>query len=133
LKHIKDETGTTVDTVALELMAQSYMGTGVVEVISLKAALNAEFKKSENEEAFLETVTKVVQEIIGHEIISPYQRRPSNKSYGLRASSWWLALTATLFECLNYVPTCVSTALKLSLKHGLGHFFRSKNAEKESP
>jgi hypothetical protein len=36
LADIKDKTGTTVDTVALEFMAQSYMGTGVINVTSLK-------------------------------------------------------------------------------------------------
>jgi hypothetical protein len=68
LADIKTKTGTTVDTVALEFMAQSYMGTGVVNVTSLKGSLNAEYKKSSDVGAFVETVIKMMEEITGTEI-----------------------------------------------------------------
>ena len=64
LKLVKDKTGTTVDTVALELICQDFMGSGI-PTMSLDQALNMEFKKAGNTEAFLETLIAKVEKITG--------------------------------------------------------------------
>jgi hypothetical protein len=67
LDNIKKYTGTSVDTVALEYMAQSYMGSGI-SFKDLKAAMVAERKKSSSVEEFVEKATALMEEIAKVEI-----------------------------------------------------------------
>jgi hypothetical protein len=67
LDNIKKHTGTQFDTVPLEYMAQSYMGSGI-SFSDAKSALVAEFKKSASEEQFLTKVVGLVEEILGYKI-----------------------------------------------------------------
>jgi hypothetical protein len=55
LKHAKEYTGIPHDSVALELICQSYMGTGTA-FANLEAALTAECKKSSSSKEFLKKV-----------------------------------------------------------------------------
>jgi hypothetical protein len=64
LTDIKQKTGTAVDTVALEYMAQNYMGSGI-SFSDAKSALNAEYKKSESPEDFLGKLGILASEITG--------------------------------------------------------------------
>ena len=64
LADIKGKTGTAVDTVALEYMAQSYMGTGIA-FPDAKRAMTAEHKKAGDIEAFLSKVGEWCAEITG--------------------------------------------------------------------
>jgi len=64
LKNVKEKTGTSVDTVALELICQQHMGTGI-SFPSLKADMNAQFKKSSDTPEFVETLIKLAEEITG--------------------------------------------------------------------
>lgn len=64
LKDIKKHTGTAVDTVALEYMAISYMGTGVTYG-DIKSHLNAVYKKAGTIEAFLEKIVPIMEKITG--------------------------------------------------------------------
>ncbi len=72
LKLIKEKTGTKFDTVALEYMAQSFMGTGIA-FADATSALNAEYKKAGDISTFLERVVAYVQEITGKEISVSYE------------------------------------------------------------
>jgi hypothetical protein len=72
LGHVKQKTGTTVDTVALELICQQYMGTGL-QVADLKTALNIEYKKTGNIADFLEKVVGLLQETTGKELSLSYE------------------------------------------------------------
>jgi hypothetical protein len=67
LDNIKKYTGTSVDTVALEYMAQSHMGFGI-SFKDLKAAMVAERKKSSSVEEFVEKATALMEEIAKVEI-----------------------------------------------------------------
>ena len=60
----KQKSGTAVDTVALELICQQFMGTGIMYP-TLKSALNAEFKKSGSANEFVLNVAGLVSEISG--------------------------------------------------------------------
>jgi hypothetical protein len=62
LKLAKEKSGTKFDTVALEYIAQEFMGCGM-GFVSLKAALMAERKKSSSEEDFLTTLAGLVNTI----------------------------------------------------------------------
>jgi hypothetical protein len=62
LSLAKQKGGTTVDTVALEYIAQEFMGTGM-NFPSLKAALLAERKKSSSFEDFLSTLVGLIDSI----------------------------------------------------------------------
>jgi hypothetical protein len=64
LDHVKNKTGTKVDTVALELICQQYMGTGIA-FPTLEAAMNAEFKKSATPEEFAGKVAGMIHNISG--------------------------------------------------------------------
>ena len=64
LKDIKNHAGTEVDTVALEYMAQSYMGKGVTYG-DPKSHLFSEFKKAGGTEGFLEKIVPILEEITG--------------------------------------------------------------------
>jgi hypothetical protein len=59
----KEKSGTTVDTEALEYVAQVFMGGGM-GFASLKAALIAERKKSNSFEDFLEKVAGLLDAIL---------------------------------------------------------------------
>jgi len=62
LSLAKRKGGTTVDTVALEYIAQEFMGTQT-GFITLKAALVAEYKKSGGSEDFLGVVAGLLDSI----------------------------------------------------------------------
>jgi hypothetical protein len=64
LDNIKKHTGTKHDTVALEYMAQSYMGTGIA-FPDAKSAMTAEYKKAGDETTFLTVVAEALTEILG--------------------------------------------------------------------
>src|SRR6476646_8170706 len=68
LEDAKKRSGTKFDTVALELVCQEYMGTASAGYTTAKAALTAEFKKSESEEEFLGKVAGYLEEITGKTI-----------------------------------------------------------------
>jgi hypothetical protein len=64
LGNIKKHTGTQFDTVALEYMAQSYMGTGIA-FPDAKSAMTADYKKAGDETTFLTMVAEALTEILG--------------------------------------------------------------------
>jgi hypothetical protein len=66
LTDIKGKTGTAHDTVALEYMAQSYMGTGIVP--DAQSVLQAEYKKAGDPEIFLDRVHTWVEQITGKSV-----------------------------------------------------------------
>jgi hypothetical protein len=68
LKDAKSKSGTKFDTAALEYVCQGYMGTGPTGYKNAKAALTAEFKKSESEEEFLGKVVGFLGEIMGETV-----------------------------------------------------------------
>jgi hypothetical protein len=68
LAHIKKHTGTAFDTVALEYMAISYMGTGVTYG-DITSHLNAEYKKAGETETFLKKITAIIEKIIGDKVL----------------------------------------------------------------
>jgi hypothetical protein len=70
LTDIKGKTGTAHDTVALEYMAQSYMGTGIVP--AAKSILKAEYKKAGDLETFLARVGTWVEQITGKSVTISY-------------------------------------------------------------
>lgn len=67
LEYVKQKTGTKFDTVALELICQQHMGTGIA-FPNAKSALTAEWKKSGDLEAYLNTVMGYLEEITGTKI-----------------------------------------------------------------
>jgi hypothetical protein len=67
LAHIKQHSGTKHDTVALEYMAQSYMGTGLA-FPDAKSALTAGYKKAGSLEGFLSHLCDYVEQITGKSI-----------------------------------------------------------------
>jgi hypothetical protein len=67
LQNVKQHTGTKVDTVALELICQQYMGTGIA-FSGAKSALTAEHKKAGDEFLFLERVGNWLEEILGKKV-----------------------------------------------------------------
>ena len=64
LENIKKHTGTAFDTVALEYMAQSYMGKGVT-FGDIKSHLDAEYKKAGDTETFLKKMVPILEKILG--------------------------------------------------------------------
>jgi len=65
----REKGGTTVDTVALEYVAQEFMGTGM-NFPTLKAAMMAEKKKAGTEEDFLGVVAGLLDEILVENVAS---------------------------------------------------------------
>jgi hypothetical protein len=55
------------DAVALELIAQEFMGSGL-SFKTAKAALIADYKKSESKEEFLGKVVTYLEEIVGEPV-----------------------------------------------------------------
>jgi len=68
LAHIKKHTGTASDTVALEYMAISYMGTGVTYG-DITSHLNAEYKKAGETETFPKKITAIIEKIVGDKVL----------------------------------------------------------------
>ena len=71
LPHVKEKAGTKVDTVALELICQQYMGTGIA-FPDAKSALIAEYKKAGDIGTFLERLVGWAQELTGKELSVSY-------------------------------------------------------------
>jgi hypothetical protein len=67
LKHAKEKSGTAHDTVALELIAQQFMGTGLA-FEDLESAMAAEYKKAGDLDEFLTKVATHVEEITGKSV-----------------------------------------------------------------
>jgi hypothetical protein len=67
LQHVKEKTGTTVDTQALELICQSYMGSGL-GYSTMREAMVAERKKAGDLDQFLTKVATHVEEITGKSV-----------------------------------------------------------------
>ena len=67
IQDVKQHTGTNADTVALELICQQHMGTGIA-FSNAKSALTAEYKKAGEAFLFLERVGNWLEEILGKEI-----------------------------------------------------------------
>jgi hypothetical protein len=67
LADIKSKTGTAVDTVAVEYMAQSYMGSGI-SFPDAKSALTAAYKKAGTAETFVGKVGEWLSDITGQPI-----------------------------------------------------------------
>jgi hypothetical protein len=62
IEHIKEVTGTTYNSVALEYMAQSYLGTGL-QFSEWKSALQYALKHSTDPGAFLQSVMEYLESI----------------------------------------------------------------------
>ena len=67
LEHAKAKSGTAHDTVALELMAQQFMGTGLA-FEDLESAMAAEYKKAGDADTFLEGLAIAVKKITGKSV-----------------------------------------------------------------
>ena len=67
IKHVKEKTGTSVDTQALELICQQYLGTGIA-FADAKSALTAEYKKTGDLDQFLTKVATHIEEITGKSV-----------------------------------------------------------------
>jgi hypothetical protein len=64
IQDVKQHTGTNADTVALELICQQYMGTGIA-FPDATSAMTAEYKKAGDETTFLTVVAESLTEILG--------------------------------------------------------------------
>ena len=71
LSYTKEKSGTKSDTVALEYIAQSHMGTGIA-FKDAPSALQAEYKKAGDPEIFLERVGTWVEQITGKSVTISY-------------------------------------------------------------